>query len=32
MSKSPLLGMTLKELQDVCLQLSMPKFTAKQMA
>lgn len=24
--------MTLKELQDVCLQLSMPKFTAKQMA
>ena len=29
---SPLLGRTLKELQDVCLQLSMPKFTAKQMA
>lgn len=24
--------MTLEELQDVCLQLSMPKFTAKQMA
>lgn len=32
MSKTPLLGMTLEELQDVCLQLSMPKFTAKQMA
>ncbi|NLV53823.1 MAG: 23S rRNA (adenine(2503)-C(2))-methyltransferase RlmN [Bacteroidales bacterium] len=32
MVKTPLLGMTLKELQDVCLQLSMPKFTAKQMA
>ncbi|MCQ2212686.1 MAG: 23S rRNA (adenine(2503)-C(2))-methyltransferase RlmN [Bacteroidaceae bacterium] len=28
----PLLGMTLEELQDVCLQLSMPKFTAKQIA
>ena len=32
MNKVPLLGMTLEELQDVCLQLSMPKFTAKQMA
>ena len=32
MNKTPLIGMTLKELQDVCLQLSMPKFTAKQMA
>ena len=32
MAKIPLLGMTLKELQDVCLQLSMPSFTAKQMA
>ena len=32
MEKTPLLGMTLKELQDVCLQLSMPKFTAKQIA
>ena len=32
MNKTPLLGMTLEELQDVCLQLSMPKFTAKQMA
>lgn len=30
--KSPLLGKTIKELQDVCLQLSMPKFTAKQIA
>ena len=29
---SALLGMTLEELQDVCLHLSMPKFTAKQMA
>jgi len=29
---TPLLGMTIKELQDVCLQLSMPKFTAKQIA
>lgn len=28
----PLLGKTLIELQDVCLQLSMPKFTAKQIA
>ena len=32
MVNSPLIGMTLEELQDVCLQLSMPKFTAKQMA
>ena len=32
MSKTSLIGMTLEELQDVCLQLSMPKFTAKQMA
>jgi aspartate ammonia-lyase len=32
MTKTPLIGMTLEELQDVCLQLSMPKFTAKQMA
>ena len=32
MSKTSLIGMTLVELQDVCLQLSMPKFTAKQMA
>ena len=32
MEKTPLLGMALKELQDVCLQLSMPKFTAKQIA
>ncbi len=32
MTKTPLLGMTLEELQDVCLQLSMPKFTAKQIA
>ena len=31
MEKTPLLGMTLKELQDMCLQLSMPKFTAKQI-
>ena len=31
MEKTPLLGMTLKELQDVCLQLSMPKFAAKQI-
>ena len=30
--KKPLLGLTLEELQDVCLQLSMPKFTAKQIA
>lgn len=28
----PLLGKTLTELQDMCLQLSMPKFTAKQIA
>lgn len=32
MDKKPLLGMTLRELQDTCLQLSMPKFTAKQLA
>lgn len=32
MNKTPLLGMTMKELQDMCLQLSMPKFTAKQIA
>ena len=32
MSKTPLLGMNIQELQDVCLQLSLPKFTAKQMA
>ena len=32
MTKTPLIGMTVEELQDVCLQLSMPKFTAKQMA
>ena len=32
MGKIPLIGMTLEELQDVCLQLSMPKFTAKQIA
>ena len=32
MAKTPLIGMTMEELQDVCLQLSMPKFTAKQMA
>ncbi|MBQ9666897.1 MAG: 23S rRNA (adenine(2503)-C(2))-methyltransferase RlmN [Bacteroidaceae bacterium] len=32
MTKVPLIGKTLQELQDVCLQLSMPKFTAKQMA
>ncbi|MCQ2257175.1 MAG: 23S rRNA (adenine(2503)-C(2))-methyltransferase RlmN [Bacteroidaceae bacterium] len=30
--KQPLLGKTLSELQDLCLQLSMPKFTAKQIA
>lgn len=32
MDKTPLLGKTLEELQDLCLQLSMPKFTAKQIA
>ena len=32
MTKKPLLGKTLVELQDVCLQLSMPKFTAMQIA
>ena len=32
MTKEPLLGKTLVELQDVCLQLSMPKFTARQIA
>lgn len=32
MNKTPLLGMTMKELQDMCVQLSMPKFTAKQIA
>lgn len=30
--KEPLLGHTLTELQDICLQLGMPKFTAKQIA
>ncbi len=30
--KKPLLGHTLTELQDICLQLGMPKFTAKQIA
>ncbi len=30
--KQPLLGNTLAELQDICLQLGMPKFTAKQIA
>lgn len=30
--KKPLLGLTITELQDLCLQLSMPKFTAKQIA
>lgn len=30
--KQPLLGHTLAELQDICLQLGMPKFTAKQIA
>lgn len=30
--RKPLLGLTITELQDVCLQLSMPKFTAKQIA
>lgn len=32
MNRKPLLGKTLIELQDICLQLSMPKFTAKQIA
>lgn len=30
--KKSLLGLTITELQDLCLQLSMPKFTAKQIA
>ena len=30
--KESLLGHTLTELQDICLQLGMPKFTAKQIA
>lgn len=30
--KTPLLGMTLAELQDVAKQMGMPSFTAKQMA
>jgi len=30
--KQPLLGLTLTELQDVVLQLGMPKFTGKQIA
>ena len=30
--KQPLLGLTLTELQDIVLQLGMPKFTAKQIA
>ena len=30
--KSPLLGKTLEELQDVATELGMPRFTAKQMA
>lgn len=30
--KQPLLGLTLSELQDIVLQLGMPKFTAKQIA
>lgn len=32
MMKQPLLGHTLSELQAICLQLGMPKFTAKQIA
>lgn len=32
MSKQPLLGMTLTELQDITRNLGMPKFTAKQIA
>jgi len=32
MNRQPLVGKTLEELQDVCLQLSMPKFTAKQIS
>lgn len=32
MSKQPLLGMTLVELQDITRNLGMPKFTAKQIA
>ena len=32
MDKYPLIGMTLEELQDMCLQLSMPKFTGNQIA
>ena len=32
MSKQPLLGMTLNELQDIARNLGMPKFTAKQIA
>ncbi|MBQ7157518.1 MAG: 23S rRNA (adenine(2503)-C(2))-methyltransferase RlmN [Bacteroidaceae bacterium] len=30
--KQPLLGLTLTELQEIVLQLGMPKFTAKQIA
>ena len=30
--KQPLLGLTLTELQEITLQLGMPKFTAKQIA
>lgn len=30
--KKPLLGLTLTELQDIVLQLGMPKFTGKQIA
>lgn len=32
MSKTPLLGKTLTELQHICLELGMPKFTAQQIA
>ncbi len=32
MTKSPLFGLTLAELQDVAAQLGLPKFTAKQIA
>ncbi|MBR3712799.1 MAG: 23S rRNA (adenine(2503)-C(2))-methyltransferase RlmN [Bacteroidales bacterium] len=32
MTKSPIFGMTLAELQDVAAQLGLPKFTAKQIA
>lgn len=32
MSKQPLLGMTLSELQNITTQLGMPKFTAKQIS